>query len=207
VHSALVGFGLGFFVALQLGPMSLLLIRSTLRSGLRVGLAIGAGIAVVDGLYAAAGAAGAAPLLTIDPVRLVFGLVGAGVLLFLGVRTLHSAFRVRLGGEIPAEIATPGRAFRTALAGTASNPLTIASWAAVFAAASAAGAADSAGGALLLVAGVAAGSLAWVTTLAGGTAAVRRAVGARAMRVADTIAGLGLIGFGAALGWTTLRDG
>jgi putative LysE/RhtB family amino acid efflux pump len=137
LHTALVGFGLGFFVALQLGPMSLLLIRSTLRSGLRVGLAIGAGIAVVDGLYAAAGAAGAAPLLTIDPVRLVFGLVGAGVLLFLGVRTLHSAFRVRLGGEIPAEIATPGRAFRTALAGTASNPLTIASWAAVFAAASA----------------------------------------------------------------------
>ena len=58
MHSALVGFGLGFFVALQLGPMSLLLIRSTLRSGLRVGLAIGAGIAVVDGLYAAAGAAG-----------------------------------------------------------------------------------------------------------------------------------------------------
>jgi len=27
------------------------------------------------------------------------------------------------------------------------------------------------------------------------------------MRVADTIAGLGLVGFGAALGWTTLRDG
>jgi putative LysE/RhtB family amino acid efflux pump len=207
VHSALVGFGLGFFVALQLGPMSLLLIRSTLRSGLRVGLAIGAGIAVVDGLYAAAGAAGAAPLLTIDPVRLVFGLVGAGVLLWLGVRTLHSAFRVRLGGEIPAEIATPGRAFRTAVAGTASNPLTIASWAAVFAAASAAGAADSAGGAVLLVAGVAAGSLVWVTTLAGGTAAVRRAVGVRATRVADAVAGLGLLGFGAALGWTTLRDG
>lgn len=207
MHSALVGFGLGFFVALQLGPMSLLLIRSTLRSGLRVGLAIGAGIAVVDGLYAAAGAAGAAPLLTIDPVRLVFGLVGAGVLLWLGVRTLHSAFRVRLGGEIPAEIATPGRAFRTAVAGTASNPLTIASWAAVFAAASAAGAADSAGGAVLLVAGVAAGSLVWVTTLAGGTAAVRRAVGVRATRVADAVAGLGLLGFGAALGWTTLRDG
>ena len=206
MHSVLVGFGLGFFVALQLGPMSLLLIRSTLRSGLRVGLAVGAGIAVVDGLYAAAGAAGAAPLLAIDPVRLVLGLVGAGVLLWLGAHTLHSAFRVRLGGEVPAEIATPARAFRTALAGTASNPATIASWAAIFAAASAAGAADSPAGAALLVAGVAAGSLAWVTTLAGGTAAVRRAVGVRAVRVADAVAGLGLLAFGGMLGWTTLRD-
>ena len=206
MHSVLVGFGLGFFVALQLGPMSLLLIRSTLRSGLRVGLAVGAGIAVVDGLYAAAGAAGAAPLLAIDPVRLVLGLVGAGVLLWLGAHTLHSAFRVRVGGEVPAEIATPARAFRTALAGTASNPATIASWAAIFAAASAAGAADSPAGAALLVAGVAAGSLAWVTTLAGGTAAVRRAVGVRAVRVADAVAGLGLLAFGGMLGWTTLRD-
>ena len=42
------GFGLGFFVALQLGPLSLYLIRSTLRNGWKVGLAIAAGIAVID---------------------------------------------------------------------------------------------------------------------------------------------------------------
>jgi putative LysE/RhtB family amino acid efflux pump len=206
MDSALVGFGLGFFVALQLGPMSLLLIRSTLRAGWGVGLAIGAGIAVVDGLYAAAGAAGAAPLLALEPVRLVLGLVGAAVLIALGVRTIHTAFRVRLGGEVAAEIATPRRAFATALAGTASNPLTIASWAAIFAAASAAGAAATPGGAVLLVAGVAVGSLAWVTLLATGTAVARRAVGERAVRVADAVAGVGLIGFGGALGISTLRD-
>jgi putative LysE/RhtB family amino acid efflux pump len=136
----------------------------------------------------------------------LLGLAGAAVLLWLGARTLHSAFRVRLGGEVAAEIATPGRAFRTALAGTASNPATIASWAAIFAAASAAGAADSASGAVLLVAGVGLGSLAWVTALAGGTAVVRRAVGLRAIRIADVVAGLGLLGFGGALGWSTLRD-
>jgi len=206
MDAVLIGFGLGFFVALQLGPMSLLLIRSTLRAGWGVGLAIGAGIAVVDGLYAAAGAAGAAPLLALEPLRVVLGLVGAAVLLWLGARTLHSAFRVRLGGEVSSEIATPARAFRTALAGTASNPATIASWAAIFAAAGAAGAADSAGGAALLVAGVAAGSLVWVATLASVTAVVRRAVGGRAVRVADAVAGLGLLGFGGALGWSALRD-
>jgi threonine/homoserine/homoserine lactone efflux protein len=65
------------------------------------------------------------------------GLAGAAVLALLGLRTLWSAFRVRLGGESADEVATPGRAFLTALAATASNPTTILSWAAVFAAASA----------------------------------------------------------------------
>ena len=148
MHSLIVGFGLGFFVALQLGPMSLFLIRSTLRGGWRVGLAIGAGIALVDALYAACGAAGAAPLLSIDAVHVTLGLVGAAVLVALGARTLYSASRVRHGGEVRAEVATPRRAFVTSLAGTASNPATIASWAAIFAAASAAGAADSAPGAV-----------------------------------------------------------
>ena len=77
----------------------------------------------------------------------------------LDARTLYSAFRVRLGGELPDEVATPKRAFLTSLAGTASNPLTIASWAGVFAAASVAGAADSSSGAVLLVAGVGGGQL------------------------------------------------
>ena len=206
MHSLLVGFGLGFFVALQLGPMSLFLIRSTLRAGWLGGLAVGAGIAVVDALYAAAGAAGAAPLLTIDPVRLILGLVGASVLVVLGARTLYGAFRVRNGGEIDAEVATPRRAFLTSLAGTASNPLTIASWAAIFAAASAAGAAGTAGGAMLLVAGVGIGSLAWGASLATGTAIAHRRTGDKAVRAADMVAGVGLIGFGGALALTTLRE-
>jgi putative LysE/RhtB family amino acid efflux pump len=206
MHSLLVGFGLGFFVALQLGPMSLFLIRSTLRAGWTVGLAIGAGIALVDSLYAAAGAAGAAPFLTIGPLRLTLGLLGAGVLVALGARTLYSAFRVRHGGEIDAEVAAPRRAFLTSLAGTASNPLTIVSWAAVFAAAGAAGAADTASGAVLVVAGVGLGSLAWVGILATGTAIARRRIGDGPIKVADTFAGMGMVGFGGALGYTTLSD-
>ena len=207
MSSLLVGFGLGFLVALQLGPMSLFLMRSTLRGGLLVGLAVGAGIAVVDSLYAAAGSAGAASLLAIEPVRTTLGLVGAAVLLALGARTLYSAFRVRSGGEAPSEVATPKRAFLTALAGTASNPLTIASWAAAFAAASAAGAAAGPGGAVLLVLGVGLGSLAWVSLLAAGTALARRRIGERATRVADSLAGLGLLGFGGALAIGSTRDG
>src|SRR4051794_676965 len=47
VRAVVVGFGLGFMVAAQLGPLSLFLIRSTLRGTLKVGLAIGAGIACI----------------------------------------------------------------------------------------------------------------------------------------------------------------
>src|ERR1044072_7021489 len=126
----LAGFGAGFMVSMQLGPLSLFLIRSTLRGTLAVGLAIGAGIAIVDALYATAGAAGAASALSIDSVRTIFGLVGAVVLVVLGARTLWSAFRVRLGGETDAEVASPRRAFATSLAATASHPPTIASWSA-----------------------------------------------------------------------------
>ena len=205
VHALLVGFGLGFLVALQLGPMSLFLIRSTLRRGWAVGLAIGAGIALVDALYAAAGAAGAAPLLTIGPLRAVLGLAGAAVLIVLGARTLHSAFRVRHGLELATEVTAPRRAFLTALGGTASNPSTIASWAAIFAAASVAGAADTTSGAVALVAGVGLGSLVWVTVLASVVAVARRAAGDRALRTADAIAGAGLLGFGGALAYGSLH--
>jgi putative LysE/RhtB family amino acid efflux pump len=206
VHPGLIGFGLGFFVALQLGPMSLLLIRCTLRGGLIVGAAVGAGIATIDGLYAACGAAGAAALLTIGPLRMLLGLIGAAVLIVLGIRTLHTAFRARLGAEASVEVATPKRAFITALAGTASNPSTIASWAAIFAAASTAGAARSPGAAVLLVLGVGLGSLTWVSLLASATAIARRAIGERAMALADLLAGLGMLAFGGALAYAIARE-
>ena len=204
MHAALVGFGLGFFVALQLGPMSLFLIRSTLRRGLLIGLSIGAGIAVVDALYATLGVAGAAPLVTVEPVRIVLGIVGGAVLVVLGVRTLFSAFRVRTGGESDVEVSSKKRAFATALVATASNPLTIVSRAAIFAGATAAAAAGSAGGAALLVAGVAVGSATWFVLLAGGVASSRRVLGTRAMRVADGAAGVGLIGFGGLLAYRSV---
>lgn len=198
----IVGFGLGFLVAAQLGPISLLAIRSTLRNGVLVGVAIAAGVAIVDTLYAAAGAAGAAGLLAIEPLRLAFGVLGGVVLAVIGARTLWSAFRIRMGGEASDELATPRAAFMTALAATASNPLTIASWAAVFAAASTAGA----GGGVALLAGVGLGSLTMMSLLAGGVAVARRWVGPRLLRTVDGVAGAGVLGFGALLAFRTLRD-
>ena len=196
MHALLVGFGFGFLVAMQLGPMSLFLVRSTLVGGWTVGLAIGAGIALIDAAYALCGAAGAAPLLTIEGLRAALGVVGAAVLLALGVRMLHGALRPAAAGALRPEVATPRRAFMVSLAATAANPATIVSWAAVFAAVGAAGAGHAVP---LLVAGVGLGSLAWMSLLTTGTTLVRRTVGRREIRIADAIAGTGLVVFAAVL--------
>jgi putative LysE/RhtB family amino acid efflux pump len=209
MSSLLVGFGLGLFVGAQPGPVSLLCIRSVLRGALGSGIAIGAGAALIDLLYAGLGLAGAASLLEADTLRVAFGLIGAGVLAFIGARTLWAAFRVRLGGEAPEEVASPRRAFATSVAATASNPLTIATWAAIFTAASAASvgdAANSASGAALMLGGVALGTLTAFTTLSLVISAVRHRFGPRLLTTVDVVAGTGLLGFAGLLGWRAAHE-
>jgi putative LysE/RhtB family amino acid efflux pump len=200
------GLGFGFLTAAQVGPIWLLCLRSTLRGGFWVGVAIGAGAAVIDVVYAALGVAGASRLLEIDPLRVALGVIGAVVLAVLGLKTLASAFRVRLGGELTEEVASPRRAFVTSLGATASNPMTVAAWAAIFTAASTADVVGSSrAAALVLLGGVCVGSFVWFVFLAAGTAAGRRFVGPRLVAGIDVAAGLGLIGFAGALGWRTLQ--
>jgi putative LysE/RhtB family amino acid efflux pump len=201
-----VGFGAGALVAAQIGPVTLLLVRTVLRGAVLAGMAFGAAVAVVDLLYAAAGLAGAGALLTIEPLRLALGLVGAAVLIGIGARTLASANRLRLGAELPSETATPWPAFRTGLVATASNPLTVASWAAVFAAASVAGAASSPGATVVLLLGVGLGSAAWYAVLIGALVLARRRIGHRALITVDAVAGIAVAGFGGLLGWRALSS-
>lgn len=201
------GIALGFVVAAQVGPVWLLCARTTLRVGFTSGFAIGAGAALVDLCYAALGAAGVAPLLAVPSLHLALGVAGGAVLVVLGARTLRTAWRVRLGAEVPEETRSPRAALRTGLVATASNPLTIASWAAVFgAASSASGASRTAAGAALLVVGVGVGSLAWHALLVAGMRLLRRRVGDRTRRAVDAVAGTGLVVGGLTLGVGALRD-
>lgn len=202
----LLGLGLGALVAAQVGPVTLLLVRSVVRGALVTGLAMAAAVGLVDALYAAAGVAGAAPLLQIGALELILGLLGAAVLVGLGLRTLHAAFRVRLGGESDEEIATPRRAFGTAFAATASNPLTIASWAAIFAATTTAGATESGASTIALLVGVGLGSLGWYVLLTCVVALARRRIGDRVVRAVDLVAGAGLVAFGGLLGARSISD-
>jgi putative LysE/RhtB family amino acid efflux pump len=203
MSSLALGVGLGLFVGGQPGPVSLLCARAVLRGAFATGVAIGAGAAVIDALYAALGLAGAATAFELEPLRIALGVAGALVLGTIGARTLWAAFRVRMGGEADKEVAGPRRAFLTALAATASNPLTIATWAALFAAA---GSGTASAAPLPLLLGVALGTLTAFSALSGLLALARHQVGERMLAWIDALAGAGLLGFAGLLAYRTAAN-
>jgi putative LysE/RhtB family amino acid efflux pump len=195
VSSLVVGFGLGLFVAAQIGPVSLLIVRSVLRGDFRIGMAMAAAVSLVDLGYAAVGLAGVARAFEeTDGVRVVF----AAILVAIGLRAIWIGFRARFGLETREEVGTPRRAFLTAFAATAFNPLTIALWTAA-APAAVSGARSSTGTAALLV-GVGLGTLTWYTAFSGAVALARRRIGPRLLAAIDIGAGAGILGFGIYLG-------
>lgn len=192
----------GLAIGAQVGPIWLLCARSAMRHGVRVGLAIGAGAALVDLCYAALGVAGVARLVAVSWLRPILGLVGATV---LAGRTLWSAFRVRSGAETDDEVGSARVAFKTAVAATASNPLTIAAWAAAFAAASGSRLVEGAGAASILVAAVGVGSVLWFTLLSCVAGWLGRRSGPTVLRGVDALSGMAVLSFAGVLGWRSLR--
>jgi putative LysE/RhtB family amino acid efflux pump len=197
----LTGCGLGFLVAAQVGPVWLLAARSVILGRLITGIMIGLGAATIDVAYGALGLAGAASLLRISGLRLGLGLIGAAVLITLGALALRTATRVRDRAEPSTQISSAPRAYLMALGATAANPLTVASWAAVFAAASTARLTHATTGAVLLLAGIGLGTASWFTVLSTAMALVRRLAGRRVHQVVNAISGLGLLAFGIAAAW------
>ena len=204
----LSGYGLGLFLAAQVGPVTLLIVRSVLRGGraLAVGLAMAAAVAAIDLAYAVVGLAGVGRLLNEGATQLWLGLGSAAILVAIGARTLWIGMRARLGLETAADVVAPSRAFVTAVAATALNPLTIALWTVSFPAAAPARATSSTAAAAALLVGVALGTLTWYAGFSTVVALLRRRVGARLLRAVDVASGIGLIGFGSLLGYRTLRE-
>lgn len=203
----LTGLGIGALAAANVGPIWLLCVRTSTRFGWSSGAAIGIGASIVDFSYAILGALGAAALLQLAPLRIGLGLIGAGVLIYLGARTLRDAFRVRMGAEDDTDVLRPRHALRTGLIATASNPLTILTWAAVFSGAAAANVAAGPSTAIAFVVGIGLGSLAFHIGLSGVASAVGGRMGTTALKWTDAVSGVGLIGFGTLLGVRTVREG
>jgi threonine/homoserine/homoserine lactone efflux protein len=201
------GAALGFVLAAQVGPVTLLIARSVLRGGraVVVGLAMACAVASVDVLYATLGLAGVGRALTGGTPRLLLGLVSAAILTVVGARTAWTGVRARAGLETRDEVVAPRRAFVTALAATALNPLTIALWTISFPAAAPSAAARSAGDAALVIGGAAFGTLTWYCGLSTAIALARRRVGARLLAAVDVVTGCGLVAFGGLLGWRAVE--
>ena len=200
-------YGLSLLLAAQIGPVTLLIVRSVARGrrALLIGLAMAAAVAGIDVLYATIGLAGAGQLLAADGLRVVLGAISAAILIVLGCRTVWLGIRARAGLELR-EDTEPRRAFLTATAATALNPLTIALWTISFPAAVPGAATASAGGAGTTLAAVALGALTWYCGFAAVIALLRRRLTARMLAVLDLGIGAALIAFGGLLAYRTADD-
>jgi threonine/homoserine/homoserine lactone efflux protein len=186
------GFGIGFTVAAVIGPIGILCIRRTLSDGQAVGLAIGLGAALADATYsliAGFGLTFIANFMLSQQVLLHF--VGGIFLLYLGFKTFRDeptthAATVSGTGLI-------GTAFSTFFL-TLTNPMTIISFAAIFAALGI-DASNYASG-IKLVSGVFLGSALWFILLTTFLSFFHKKIGHKGLNLINKISGSIIIGFG-----------
>jgi threonine/homoserine/homoserine lactone efflux protein len=178
---------LGLSIAAPVGPIGVLCIRRTLAHGRLHGLVSGLGAASADAVYGLIGGLG----LTVVSAFLVnqqatLQLIGGAFLCVIGARTfLAKATSTMPGGANMAPSTfteSLASAYASTLMLTLTNPVTILSFAAMFAGMGASTDADGAGvaGVMALVAGVFAGSAAWWLMLSGLVGLLRNRISASA---------------------------
>lgn len=172
----------------------MLCIRRTLADGRVYGLVSGLGAASADAIYGFIAAFGLTFIseLLIDN-RAVLSLVGGLFLLYLGIRT----FRARPAANAAAVNAQPGliAAYASTFFLTLTNPMTILSFAAIFAGV-ASPVATTRAAAAVLVLGVFGGSALWWLTLTGGVGLLRERFNARWMLAVNRLSGAIITAFG-----------
>jgi threonine/homoserine/homoserine lactone efflux protein len=188
------GLIIGFTIAAAVGPISLLVIRRTLAHGGIHGLVSGLGVATADATYAGIAAFGLTAITSLlVSGRVVLGLVGGAVIVLLGLRTMLSRPReVATDAERPALLG----AFGSIYALTLTNPLTILSFAAVFAGLGLVSGSASFLDAAVLTLAVWAGSTLWWVVLTSIVGWLRGRVSTRALLWVNRISGAALVVFG-----------
>jgi threonine/homoserine/homoserine lactone efflux protein len=192
------GLILGFSIAAPVGPIGVLCIRRTLAEGRAAGFASGLGAATADVLYGSVAAFG----LTFISGLLVarqgwLRLAGGSFLCYLGLKTLLSH---------PSETAAWAHgegvlgAYTSTFLLTLANPMTILSFAAVFAGLDiATGARGMHASAALLVVGVFLGSALWWLLLSGSAGFLRARLSPGHLRIVNKVSGIIITGFGVAV--------
>lgn len=188
------GLIVGFSIAAPVGPIGVLCIRRTLAKGRASGFASGLGAATADAIYGSVAGFGLTFLSSIlVSQQSAFRLVGGVFLCYLGLKT----FLTTPAGQ-PAQAGGNGLvgAYASTFFLTLTNPMTLLSFAAIFAGlgVAAAGGSYLASGALVL--GVFVGSALWWLLLSGGVGMFRARLTVRGLRWVNRISGAIIAGFG-----------
>jgi threonine/homoserine/homoserine lactone efflux protein len=189
------GGGIGFVVAAAIGPIAMLCIRTTLERGRLAGIAAGMGVATADTIFAAVGAYGISAIgVVLTTGESWLKLVGGVVLVAFGIYLARKRPNPALedGREVPKSLAAD---FVMTLALTLANPMTIVSFAGLFAGVSGLqGFAFNAIPALLL--GVFLGSGLWWVALAVVIGLIRHKIDAVTMLWINRGSGAAIVAFG-----------
>lgn len=188
------GLILGFSIAAPVGPIGVLCIRRTLAEGRVVGFVSGLGAATADAIYGSVAAFG----LTAIAMWLTGGqswlrLAGGLFLCYLGIRTWRA---VPVAGSSPSGSRGLLESYVSTLLLTLTNPMTILSFAAIFAALGITTSARYAS-AVALVAGVFCGSALWWLILSAVAGAFHRTLSTTELRWVNRLSGAIIAGFGA----------
>lgn len=124
-----IGFLAGLALAIPVGPMAIMLVNTTVSKGLRHGVIGALGMASVDGLYAlTVFVIGAMVASILSSLKLVLGLIGATILLVLGIQTLVKNLALLKQDEAtatsPTNQSTVLKTFGVFVAATVVNPPT-----------------------------------------------------------------------------------
>jgi threonine/homoserine/homoserine lactone efflux protein len=186
------GLGIGFAIAIGVGPITLLTIRRTLDHGRVYGLASGMGVAAADATYGGIAAFGLAALASVlVGARVALGLIGGAFLLYLGWNAFTAKPRAAAEtDDRPGLVAAAASIYGL----TMTNPMTILSFAAVFAGLGIV--ADGGANAALITVGVFCGSALWWLILTAAVAALRSRVTPRVLVWINRATGVLLLGFG-----------
>lgn len=190
------GLVIGFTVAMAVGPMSLLTMRRTIAHGRLYGLVSGLGIATADASYGAVAAFGlTAVTAVLVGARMALGVAGGAFLIWLGARTIVDR-AVATEAAAAAGSDRPGlpAAWLSIYGLTMTNPMTILSFAAIFAGLGLAG--GSTADAALLTLGVFLGSSAWWLLLTSIVGVVRARLTPRVLVGLNRFSGAVLVVFG-----------
>jgi threonine/homoserine/homoserine lactone efflux protein len=200
------GLLIGLSIAAPLGPIGILCINRTLTAGPRMGFICGLGAAAADALYALAGAVALSVIgqWIIDD-RTALRVVGGIFLVYLGARTFMRPAIVAPPPARTAMLLPPGAhaAFMSTFLLTLANPMTMLSFAAIFAGLGVAPVgtapgmiqgADSAAAALVL--GVFVGSALWWLVLSSVIGRLRHYIGVHTLTVINRVCGTVLTAFG-----------
>lgn len=190
----LKGLIIGFSIAAPVGPIGVLCINRSLNEGYKSGFTAGCGAATADAIYGCIAGFG----LTFISVFLInyqgwIRLLGGFFLLYLGFKTALSAPAKNTSILSPKNLL---HAYYTTFFLTLTNPLTILSFAAIFAGLGVASMHLNYLAASMLVLGVAVGSLLWWLILASGVSFFRHKISHKALQWVNRGSGIVLIIFG-----------